>query len=410
MDLHRIGPSVAVMRRRQGFIGPRLLKLLPTLTYEDPILSQSRCSSILTTILLTLSLWGCPYGLAQEQENTIARAPESAVAAVAHGEESGARYKFVQDDEISKQVHLPTYEWYPTKLPPDAMVLAIHGLTLHGKRYEVLGRVFAAENALGSVYVVAPDMRGFGRNRNGEHKFCEGKDCKKKVHYDKSVDDMCKIAKIMKEKFPGVPLYLMGESLGATVCLAVAAKSPDLVDGLVLAGAAENVNPMMFDQPMIIASGLFAFFIDPKFNMRLGVFMKQLVSNDPEICKEMMEDPLVPKKLTLAELIQTNSFVGRTNKFAKQVKVNLPVLMLQGSEDKCVVPQAVASLAQHIRSSDQTMRWLHSYGHLLLETEYVRPGTIDAITDWFRARTAMHKEEMQAMQTDLQALGGKTSN
>jgi len=338
-------------------------------------------------------------------------AAPSAQAVVQKAAVSAAdRYTFVQDGEISKQVHLPTCEWYPKKLPPDAMVLAIHGLTLHGKRYDILGRTFAAENALGSIYVVAPDMRGFGRNRNKEHTFCQDNDCKKIVNYDKSVDDFCKVAKIMREKYPGVPLYLLGESLGSSVCLAVAAKSPELVDGLVLSGTAESVNPKMFDHPKIIASGMFAVFIDPKFNMRLGVFMRDLVSNDPAICQEMLDDPLVPKKLTLAELMKTNKFVGKTNKFAEKVKEDLPVLMLQGSEDKCVVPRAVANLAQHIRSSDQTMKWLHAHGHLLLETAYIRPATIDAITDWFDARTVAHKEQLRAMQEDLRALGGKTSS
>src|ERR1700733_4366499 len=133
------------------------------------------------------------------------------------------RYTFVQDGEISKKVHLPTYEWLTKKIPPDGMVLAIHGLTLHGLRYDIVARAFAADNPLGSYYVLAPDMRGFGRNRNNEHTFCEGKDCKKKVDYKKSVDDLCTIAKLMREKYPGAPLYLMGESLGSSMCLAIAA-------------------------------------------------------------------------------------------------------------------------------------------------------------------------------------------
>jgi acylglycerol lipase len=317
------------------------------------------------------------------------------------------RYTFVQDGELSKQVHLPTCEWYPTKSVPDAMVLAIHGLTLHGKRYEIIGRTFAAENALGSVYVVAPDMRGFGRNRNELHIFCEGSDCKRKIDYPKSVDDMCKLAEIMHKKYPNVPLYLMGESLGATVCLAVAAKRPDLFDGIVMSGVAETVNPLMFNKPGIVGAGLFAVFIDPKFNMRLGVFMKQLVSNEPDICQEMMDDPLVPKKMTLAELIRTDKFISKTNKFASKVKPDLPILLLQGSEDKCVVPNAVANLAEHIHSSDQTMKWLYAHGHLLLETDYVRPATIDAVTDWFDARTPAHKQILKTMQEDLRSLGGK---
>ena len=112
---------------------------------------------------------------------------------------SNERYTFVQDGDLSKQVHLPIYEWRTKKDPPDGMVLAIHGLTLHGLRYEVFGRVCAAENPLGSYYVVAPDMRGFGRCRGKAHTFCEDNDCKNKIDYEKSVQDMGKIAKLMRD-------------------------------------------------------------------------------------------------------------------------------------------------------------------------------------------------------------------
>jgi acylglycerol lipase len=325
-------------------------------------------------------------------------------------DEHSDRYTFVQDGEISKKVHLPTYEWYTKKNPPDGMVLAIHGLTLHGKRFEIIGRMFAAENPLGSYYLMAPDMRGFGRNRNKEHTFCQGNDCKRKVDYAKSVDDMCAIARLMRAKYPGVPLYLMGESLGSSMCLAVAGTHPGLVDGLVLSAPAENVNPLMFREPKIVAAGLWAVFIDPKFRMGLGVFMKDLVSNDPNIVKEMLGDPLVPKKMTLAELIRTDHFIGRTNKYAKDIKTDLPVLILQGSEDKCVVPDAVAKLAECIPSSDQTMRWLHAHGHLLLETTFVRAATIDAITDWFDSHAPSHKQDLVKMHEDIKALGGKATD
>jgi acylglycerol lipase len=317
------------------------------------------------------------------------------------------RYTFVQDGEISKQVHLPTYEWLTKKVPPDGMVLAIHGLTLHGLRYDIVARAFAADNPIGSYYVLAPDMRGFGRNRNKDHTFCQGKDCKRKVDYTKTVDDMSTIAKLMREKYPGAPLYLMGESLGSSMCLAVAAKHPELVDGLVLSAPAERVNPLMYKDPRIIASGLFAVFIDPKFNMGLNTFMKNLVSNDPNVVKEMMDDPLVPKKMTLAELLKTDHFIARTNKFAKNVKTDLPVLILQGSEDKCVVPDSVAKLAERIPSSDQTMRWMHAHGHLLLETTFLRAATVDAITDWFDSHTPAHKQELGKVRDDIKALGGK---
>src|SRR5262249_13605624 len=52
-------------------------------------------------------------------------------------------FKFVQDGEPSAKLNIPTYEWIPKDREPDGMVLAVHGLTLHGERYELLGRACA---------------------------------------------------------------------------------------------------------------------------------------------------------------------------------------------------------------------------------------------------------------------------
>jgi acylglycerol lipase len=318
------------------------------------------------------------------------------------------RYTFVQDGDLSKEIHLPTHEWYTVKDRPDGMILAVHGLSLHGMSFDILARAFAADNALGAYYVVAPDMRGFGRNRTG-HDFCEGKDCKAQVNYEKTVDDLAKLAGLMKAKYPGVPLYLMGESLGATVCLAVAAKVPQYVDGLVLSGTAVMKNSLMFDEPGTVLATSESLF-DPKHRVNIRTFIDKLVSDEPGIAQEMENDPLIPKKLRLGELLQTARFTGKTISYAKRVAPNTPVLILQGGKDKCVVPSAAIKLAANLRTSDQSMRWLYAHGHLLLETSYVSPEALDAMTIWFTAHTADHEKELQGMREDLYSLGGKRND
>jgi alpha-beta hydrolase superfamily lysophospholipase len=250
-------------------------------------------------------------------------------------------------------------------------------------------------------------MRGFGRNRTG-HDFCEGRDCKAIVDYKKTVDDLAKLAGLMKAKYPGVPLYLMGESLGATVCLAVAAKVPQYVDGLVLSGTAVTKNSLMFDEPGTIVAVSESLF-DPKHRVKIKTFVDKLVSDDPGIAQEMENDPLIPKNLRLGELIKTALFTGKTISYSKQVAPNTPVLILQGGKDKCVVPDAAIKLAANLRTSDQAMRWLYAHGHLLLETSYVSPTALDSMTIWFTAHTADHKKELEAMREDLFSLGGQRS-
>ena len=312
---------------------------------------------------------------------------------------------YVEDGDIGKKLHIPLYEWSPKDRAPTGLVLAIHGLTLHGKRYEVLGRAFAAEG----FYVCAMDMRGFGRcYTDKEHKFCVGDDCKQKLDMEKSYQDIVALATSIKAKYPQTPLFAMGESLGTSYCIKLAAEHHELVDGLLLSGPTVKTHPLMFLHPANVGAAAFAVFISPKFNMNTAPFVKNLVSNDPQIVKEMLDDPLCRKSLTISELLKTDAFVKQTLKYAKLIKPDQPILVLQGSEDRCMVPQAVTKLSKNIHSADQTVRWLHAHGHLLLETAYLRPATVDAIDIWVREHEPIHEEEEQALSKEMTELGARS--
>ena len=72
----------------------------------------------------------------------------------------------IQDSKTYRSLNIPTYEWIPTgfKSKPKGIVLMVHGLTLHGKTYELVGKAFASAN----YYAVSFDMRGFGRCFNDD--------------------------------------------------------------------------------------------------------------------------------------------------------------------------------------------------------------------------------------------------
>ncbi|MBX9692258.1 MAG: lysophospholipase, partial [Cyanobacteria bacterium] len=54
-----------------------------------------------------------------------------------------AKYKYVEDGDYTQLLNIPTYEWMCVGCAPKAIVLGIHGLTLHGRRYRVLARTLA---------------------------------------------------------------------------------------------------------------------------------------------------------------------------------------------------------------------------------------------------------------------------
>src|SRR5271167_2762021 len=128
------------------------------------VLAMSSFSIVRRSFLSTFISFVVSLGLVLFCSSPLARAADADPALSEH-------VVYVEDGPLSKELHLPICEWYPENSAPSALLLAIHGLTLHGKRYDVLGRAFALEG----FYTCAPDMRGFGRcYTDTEHKFCVG--------------------------------------------------------------------------------------------------------------------------------------------------------------------------------------------------------------------------------------------
>jgi len=311
----------------------------------------------------------------------------------------------IEDGPISKEFHLPSYEWYPKDKDPVGLILAVHGLTLHAKRFEVLGRASASAG----FYMCACDMRGFGRCYTEPEKFSVGNDNKKKVDFQKSYLDLVQVATRMKKNHPSVPLFALGESMGTALCIKLAAEHPELVDGLILSGPTVKVHPLMFLHPSTMAAGAFAVFIDPKFKVSMSGFVKNLVSNDPNIVQEMLNDPLCRKQLTIKELLNAKKFADKTLPTARKLKHDEHILVIQDSHDLCMVPHAVTSLSKRIHSSDQTIRWLHANGHLLLETAYLKPATIEALSNWIEQHDAAHEAFAKHIQDEMILFGAKRS-
>lgn len=98
--------------------------------------------------------------------------------------------------------------------PSPARVLAIHGLTGYGRRWETL-----ADRHLADVAVVAPDLLGHGRSSWDAPWTIEA--------------NVAALATLVETEATD-PVVVVGHSFGAAVALGLAATRPELVSGLVL--------------------------------------------------------------------------------------------------------------------------------------------------------------------------------
>lgn len=129
---------------------------------------------------------------------------------------------------------LHTYRFGPSG---PARVLAIHGLTGHGRRWETL-----FDGHLPDVAVVAPDLLGHGRSS-----------------WDApwTIDaNVAGLAALVEAEAAG-PVVAVGHSFGGAIALSLAAARPDLISGLVLLDPAvaldgrrmREIADSMYDSP-----------------------------------------------------------------------------------------------------------------------------------------------------------------
>jgi acylglycerol lipase len=308
-----------------------------------------------------------------------------------------AKYRYVEDGEYTQKLNIPTYEWLPVTESPRAIVLAIHGLTLHGRRFRVIARMFASNN----VGLVALDMRGFGRCLvDPEHRFSTPTDDKRRVDHAKSYEDIVHLGQMIKEKYPGTKVIAMGESLGCTFCVRLSAEHPELVDAMILSAPAVRVNKKMYFGHGTALRGIGAVF-SPSHEISLHSFFEYLVSTRKEVGDEMIDDPLIVKQLSIKALLSTDKFVSQTAAFGRTMPKKLPILILQGSKDSCVSPKKVTELMAAMPASDQTLAWRENYGHLQLETVYMRPKNIDAVMNFLRNHSEENLPELRNFQQQI---------
>ncbi len=312
------------------------------------------------------------------------------------------KYTYTEDGAFSKALDIPTYEWMPVDAPPKAIILGIHGLTLHGRRFRVLARSMAVND----IGFVSLDMRGFGRCRFDDKKqFSTADDDKTKVSHEKSYEDIVKLATLIKQKYPDVRLIALGESLGCTFCVKLAAEHPDLIAGIILSAPAVKVNKDMYAGKGQIRQGVKAV-IKPSHELDMRSFFADLCSKNTDVQNEMIDDPLIVKKLPLGALISTDDFVDKTASFGKKTDPKLAVLILQGSADGCVSPKHVTDLMNTMPSDDQTLAWRGNFGHLQLETCYMRAPTVDAIGNWLLDHSRNQQTKLKRLQENIADLGG----
>lgn len=278
-----------------------------------------------------------------------------------------AQVNRIDDGILSQQLKMSVSQWQNPDSKPQGIVLAIHGLGLHGTVYDTWAKHLAEHDFL----VVAPDLRGYGRW------YASGKSTN--VQYKESESDLRKLVIELREQHPGIPFFVAGESLGGALAVRFAARNAELVDGLILSAPA--LRHCHCVPIKTFADSLFVL-TNPAHRIDVSPYYKNYFSEDERIGAETLADPLVRKRLSVSELLSTRNVIASSRRCVKQIPRDMPVLLLHDTKDRMVKLSGIDFLKRGL-SADQTQVYTTgTHGHILLETSHVNQETLTTVSTW----------------------------
>jgi acylglycerol lipase len=260
--------------------------------------------------------------------------------------------------------HMPLTIWGPPD--PKAVILAVHGYGDHGR--STFSDAAAAWAARG-IATLAIDQRGFGRNPS--RGFWPGA--------DGLIADAVAVSAQIRQRYPCVPLVVVGHSMGGGVVLAAAAHGLR-ADGIVLAAPAiwggEHLNPIHRMAAWTAAM------VAPEHRFTGEGIVSIQASDNIEALRAMRDDPLYIGQPSARELLGLVRVTDRAEAVAALVET--PALLLLGEKDQIVPNDRVGRVFATLRGPKRTIAYPEGW-HLLFR-DLQAPKVWRDVADWTLSR------------------------
>ena len=219
-----------------------------------------------------------------------------------------------------------------------AGICLVHGHGEHSSRYEPWAARFIEKG----IAVITYDLRGHGRS--------EGK----RGHtpsYIRLMQDIDVLVQRAREYFPDVPLFLYGHSMGGNLVLGYAVRRQLNMSGVIASAPWLRAKR---DLPRFIKGMLRGImFLFPGLSLHTKLDAAG-ISHDKEEVKKYVGDPLNHDLISLKlffEIYDTGKQL-----YTHGGKVNVPVLVIHGSEDPIIDPEASREFAEKVNGDDVTLK------------------------------------------------------
>lgn len=254
--------------------------------------------------------------------------------------------------------------WAPPE--PKAVILLAHGAGEHSGRYQAFADYFCSRG----IAVLAPDHRGHGESPGP------------RAHIARFSEFFAPLDVLLEQsrlEYPGLPVFLIGHSMGGLIVARYLLSRQDNFAGAVLSAPALEVP----DPPSRLAIWINR--LISLIRPTLGVMQLDAdgVSRDPQVVADYRADPLVHAGRFSARLV-TELFKAMQDVERGRHGIRLPLLVMHGDADVMTAVDGSRHLAADVGSPDVTLKIYPGLYHEIFN-EPERETVLGDLHAWLRA-------------------------
>jgi acylglycerol lipase len=234
--------------------------------------------------------------------------------------------------------------WLPDS-QPKAIILVAHGLGEHINRYTNL-----VNNVVPRGYAIyGVDHQGHGKS-GGTRCYID--------RFQTYLDDLKTFHDMVRKDNPGLKIILLGHSMGGLIATAYAVQHQSELAALVVSAPSlkpgEGISPATISMARVLSA------IIPK--MGVAALDSAFLSRDKAVVEAYDKDPLVYRGKITARL--GSELFSTMAKLEGQIPtLTLPLLIMQGTEDKLVEHEGAKMLYAKAGSTDKTLKLYEGFYH-----------------------------------------------
>jgi acylglycerol lipase len=278
----------------------------------------------------------------------------------------------VEDSILARDgTRLPLRRW-DAEGSPRAVIVALHGMSDYSNAFDMPGKVWAKRG----ITTIAYDQRGFGLSANPG--IWAGSDAMRA--------DLKDALAAARARYPGVPVFALGESMGGAVVLTALASQQGLdADGVILVAPAvwsRGDMPLTYRAALFLAAHLVPGMI--LSNNAAKSVVKIVPSDNVPMLIALGKDPLFQKRTRTGTLFGLVNLMDEARTAPGAITTAPPILFLYGANDQVIPAKPTQAVVAALGSKAEVKRYEQGY-HMLLRD--LQGEKVDQdVADWIFAR------------------------